>query len=198
MRSGSKIIVATLLALPFAGLAMASAKAEPQGVSEADAAALAMALDDEYKAEATYVAVINAFGEARPFINIIEAERHHASMAKAEMDRLGLSYPDTNPYLGTIAAPASLLEACREGITAERENIALYDRILPTVEDSQVQATLSRLQWASRERHLPAFSRCVDNGGKMGAGGGKGGGMGGGKGHGKGRGPGRGPGAGQY
>ena len=42
------------------------------------------ALDDEYRAEAIYDAVMQKFGEVRPFINIIEAERRHAAMAKAE------------------------------------------------------------------------------------------------------------------
>ena len=38
-------------------------------------AVLLEALDDERKAEATYAAVIEKFGEVRPFINIIDAER---------------------------------------------------------------------------------------------------------------------------
>ena len=36
-------------------------------------AVLLEALDDERKAEATYAAVIEKFGEVRPFINIIDA-----------------------------------------------------------------------------------------------------------------------------
>jgi rubrerythrin len=160
-----------------AGCAGAAGSAPPSG----NTAALRAALDDEYRAEATYAAVITAFGEVRPFINIIEAERRHAAQAKAEMDRLGIAYPSANPYLGTLTAPASVLAACEQGITAEIENIALYDRILPTIEDPQVRETLTRLQWASRERHLPAFRRCVDRGGEMGRGPGRGGGRGGGR-----------------
>jgi rubrerythrin len=141
-----------------------------------DVDALLIALDDEYKAEATYEAVLAKFGNARPFSNIINAEIRHSKAAKAELDRLGVSYPTVNPYKGKIAAPASLLEACKIGITAEEENIALYDRILPTIKDQQVRTVLSNLQAASRDRHLPAFRRCVDRGGTMGAG--RGGGMG--------------------
>jgi rubrerythrin len=138
--------------------------------SSGDAAALRAALDDEYKAEATYAAVIAAFGEVRPFINIIEAERRHAASVRAEMDRLGLPYETANPYLGKLAAPTSVLDACKAGVEAEIENIALYDRLLPKIEDPQVRDTLTRLQWASRERHLPAFQRCVERGGIMGQG----------------------------
>ncbi|UAB79645.1 DUF2202 domain-containing protein [Erythrobacter sp. SCSIO 43205] len=152
-----------------------------------------MALDDEYRAEATYAAILNAFGDVRPFVNIIEAERRHATLARSELDRLGIAYPDTNPYLGSITAPASLLEACEQGITAEIENIELYDRIIPTVEDEQLRETLGRLQWASRERHLPAFERCVARGGEMGRGRGHGQGRGQGRGKGHGNGQGHGP-----
>lgn len=142
--------------------------------SDGDAAALRTALDDEYRAEATYAAVIAAFGQVRPFINIIEAERRHAASVRAEMDRLGLRYPATNPYLGTLTAPVSVLAACEQGGAAEIENIALYDRIVPTIKEPQVRETLTRLQAASRERHLPAFQRCVARGGEMGRGGGRG------------------------
>jgi len=142
--------------------------------SASDADALLMALDDEYKAEATYVAVIEKFGEIRPFINIIEAERRHAERAKAEMDRLGISYDPENPYLGVLVAPQSVLAACEQGVTAEIENIALYDRLLPTIQDASVLSTLTDLQWASRERHLPAFERCVAREGEQGRGQGRG------------------------
>lgn len=166
-----------------AGASMASGRT-------GDADALLMALDDEYKAEATYAAVIDKFGEIRPFINIIEAERRHAERAKAEMDRLGISYDAANPYLGKLTAPQSVLAACEQGVAAEIENIALYDRILPAVEDESVRATLTELQRASRERHLPAFERCVARGGEQGRGSGlgQGPGQGRGQGHGQGRG----------
>ena len=129
------------------------------------AQALELALDDEYRAEATYAAVLERFGDIRPFINIIAAERRHAARVKGEMDRLGIAYPDQNPYLGTIAAPESVTSACRQGVTAEQENIALYDRILPGIDDASVRQTLGDLQAASRERHLPAFERCIARGG---------------------------------
>lgn len=173
----------TLAATAAIGIALtASAYAnEPvQLPAEQDRAALQMALDDEYKAEATYRAVLDKFGEdVRPFTNIIRAEQHHAQMAAAQMRRLGMDVPG-NPYLGTIAAPESLLAACKEGRDAEIANIALYDEILPNVRDPQVKAVLGQLQAASRDRHLPAFERCIARGGTMGNGGGKGRGRGGG------------------
>ena len=153
----------------------------PVGPSENSAStdALALALEDEYRAEAMYEAVMAAHGEVRPFSNIIQAERRHSARVREKMTRLGIKFSDTNPFLGKIKAPATLLDACQQGVDAEIENIALYDKILPTIADSQVKATLTDLQWASRERHLPAFQRCVDRGGEPGRGSGQGGGHGG-------------------
>jgi len=143
--------------------------------------ALQRALDDEYRAEATYQAILDKHGAVRPFINIIQAERRHADMVKAEMARRGMAIP-TNPYAGKVTAPPTLLEACQTGVTAEQENIALYDKLLPTVTDPQVKDVLTRLQWASRANHLPAFERCVARGGTPGMGPGGGQGAGGGRG----------------
>lgn len=161
-----------------AGAVLAACAPATAAVSPQDAKALNDALDDEYLAEATYQAVLDKYPGARPFINIIEAERRHAERAKAEMDRLGINYEAENRHLGKIKAPASLLEACEQGVAAEIANIALYDRLLPTITDNQVRETLTALQWASRERHLPAFQRCVARGGEMGPGQGQGRGRG--------------------
>lgn len=52
----------------------------------ATVAAMAEALDDEYKAIATYESVLDAFGPVRPFANIVEAERRHAAPSCAFMN----------------------------------------------------------------------------------------------------------------
>ncbi len=118
------------------------------------------ALEDERKAEATYAAVLVKFGEVRPFSNIIDAERRHSSAIERQMARLGFPIPPNN-WEGRAPVPASLAEACREAVQAEVENIALYDRLLPTIADSTVRQVLENLQAASRDNHLPAFRRCL-------------------------------------
>jgi rubrerythrin len=116
------------------------------------------ALDDERKAEAFYAVVIAKFGAVRPFINIIEAERRHAAALLRQFDRLGLPVPP-NRWLGRLAPPETLRDACAAAIAAEQENIALYDRLLPRIDDAAVAQVLGNLQRASRENHLPAFQR---------------------------------------
>lgn len=119
------------------------------------------ALDDERKAEASYAAVIDKFGPVRPFSNIIEAEQRHASALERQLRRLGLTVPP-NPWAGNVTAPATLEEACKSAVEGEIENIALYDRLIPTIDDPATRQVMENLQAASRERHLPAFRRCLD------------------------------------
>lgn len=126
------------------------------------AAALAEALLDEYKARATYRAVIRAFGEVRPFVNIVDAEDRHVRALLPLFDRYGIPVPE-DEFAATAAAPASLEAACLEAVRAEIDNAGMYDRLLEaTGSYPDVQAVLRRLQRASVENHLPAFRRCVE------------------------------------
>ncbi len=122
--------------------------------------ALTEALEDEYKARATYRKVIETFGPVRPFTNIMEAEGRHASALIRQFERLGLQPPE-DTWEGRIDAPASLIAACEAAIADEIENAAMYDRLLAIVDDPAVRNVLLNLQDASQNRHLPAFRRCL-------------------------------------
>ncbi|MBI2240161.1 MAG: DUF2202 domain-containing protein [Magnetospirillum gryphiswaldense] len=132
--------------------------------------ALCEALDDEYKARATYAAVIDRFGPVRPFINIIQSEQRHINALQLLLRRRGWPIPD-DPHGGRVEAPASIEEACRLGVQAELDNVALYDRLNTlAAEDDEVLAVFANLQGASRNRHLPAFQRNADGAGCHGGG----------------------------
>ena len=157
-------------------------------------AAISAALEDEHRAEAFYAAVMEKFGEVRPFSNIIRAEQTHASELNAILATYGEEQEADNPYLGSseIAklVPETLAEACKMGVDAEIANRDLYDKkLMPAAKDyADVQAVFSALRDASENKHLPAFERC--GGGGQGQGMGQGMGMGHGQGMGQGMGQG--------
>jgi hypothetical protein len=125
--------------------------------------ALHEALDDEYRAWATYDQVVRDFGHERPFINIVEAEARHIAALRSLFERYGLEVPE-NPWLGRVPRFASTREACAAGIEAEVDNSALYERLLRSTQRNDILAVFRNLQRASQERHLPAFRRCMSRG----------------------------------
>ncbi len=130
--------------------------------------ALIEALDDEYKACATYQKVISKFGEIRPFINIIEAEKRHVQALLPLFRKYGFSIPEDS-WDSRVETPNGVLEACQAGVEDEIENAEMYDRLLAATKDyDDVQQVFKNLQRASQESHLPAFQHSIERGGAAG------------------------------
>jgi hypothetical protein len=123
-------------------------------------AAVHEALADERRTEGAYEAVIGKLGQVRPFSNAVRAETRHAKFLEVLLTARGLAVP-ARPMPAGPAAPASLADACVAAAAAEKDNAALYDRLLAvgTLPDD-VRRAFEHNRWASRERHLPAFERC--------------------------------------
>lgn len=126
---------------------------------------LTEAINDEYKSRATYRAVIDKFGEIRPFINIVEAEGRHVDALLPLFAKYNFAIPEDD-WGSRVEAPATILEACQLAVEDEIENAEMYERLLgSTIDYPDVQAVLKKLQRASEENHLPAFQRCVERNG---------------------------------
>jgi len=131
-------------------------------LTEAEIHALNEALDDEYRAWATYDQVITDFGEVPPFSNIREAEARHIEALCTLYARYGLPVPE-NPWPGKVARHASVQAACEAGVAAEIANGEMYQRLLGVTQRPDILTVLRNLQAASQERHLPAFQRCAQS-----------------------------------
>ncbi len=131
--------------------------------------ALVEALQDEYKARATYRLVISKFGEIRPFINIIESEERHIQALLSLFRRYEIPIPTDN-WADSVIAPASVLEACQIGLQSEIENGEMYQRLLASTSDyPDVQRVFLNLQRASQDNHLTAFQRFAQRSDYLGA-----------------------------
>ena len=133
---------------------------DDQPLSETEAEALLAALDDEYKAWATYEQVIDDFGAVQPFTSVQRAEESHIAALVRLLQAYGLEVPE-NEWEGHMPSFASLAEACAEAAQAEIDNAALYDELLVGVENPRILRVFESLQKASESRHLPAFQRCA-------------------------------------
>lgn len=134
----------------------------PAGKLSEDAVeALERAIDDEYKALATYDVFVSELGSVRPFSMIRRAEEQHISSLKALFDKYGLDIP-VNMWVGKVSAPENLQVACQGGVVAEKANVDLYENtLLPAVKSyPDITRVFQNLMDASKNRHLPAFERC--------------------------------------
>jgi hypothetical protein len=129
-----------------------------------EADALQAALDDEYRAWATYDQVISDFGAVRPFTNIRNAEFRHIEALRHLFCVYGLAIPD-NTWPGRVARYGSLKEACEAGVAAEIDTGALYEQLLASTQREDILAVFRNLQEASQSRHLEAFRRCAQRAG---------------------------------
>jgi hypothetical protein len=156
-------VAASVAAVPLASVTAASAADPlPHAVQET----LTSALMDEYHAGAFYDAVLDRFGQVRPFVNIIRAEQNHASAIITLMRARGMAVPEIT-ILGSAevaaAVPETFAAACAVGVQAEMDNAGLYDgKLLPAVVGyADITFALENLRDASQNMHLPAFQRCA-------------------------------------
>lgn len=122
--------------------------------------ALRIALDDEYKAWATYQQILADFGVVRPFNNIVRAEEKHIGSLSDLLEKYGYAIPE-NPWGGKVDRYDSLEAACTVGVEAEIANGTLYDELLQMTDKADVLKVFRSLQSASQDNHLPAFQRCA-------------------------------------
>lgn len=132
----------------------------PGDLSDAEAKALLMALDDEYKAWAVYDQVIDDLGSVQPFTSIQRSEESHIAALKKLLERYGLDVPANN-WTGTFSSFDTLAQACAAGVEAEVDNAALYDKLFSMVDNADIVRVFTRLQSASENNHLPAFELCA-------------------------------------
>ena len=130
-------------------------------LSKTELDALHEALDDEYRSWVTYDQVISDFGEARPFINIRDAEARHIQALCSLFISYGITVPKNN-WPGQVTQYKTLQEACEASVAAEIENGQMYERLLKSTDKTDILTVFHNLQEASQQRHLVAFQRCVE------------------------------------
>jgi hypothetical protein len=119
---------------------------------------LVSAIQDEYLAQATYKAIIDTYGEIKPFTKIILAEQTHIDLLLPLFAAYGIEVP-VNDAAQYVVLPDSISSALSTGVQAETLNIAMYDAFLSQVDlPADVQTVFEYLQTAS-ENHLAAFSK---------------------------------------
>jgi len=135
--------------------------ANPDGLSDSAIDALTAGLQDEYHAYAVYEAVIDQFGDVRPFTRIQEAEAPHIASLEALFERYDLTIPEPLP-LEDLPEFTSVADACALGAQAEIANFDLYDSGMAQASDyPDLVQVFTALRDASEFNYLPAFEPCA-------------------------------------
>lgn len=125
--------------------------------------ALQMAIDDEYKALATYLGAMEQFGQVSPFTYIAQAEEQHIAALERLFTRYDLVIPE-NEWIGETPVFNSVTDACVASAQAEVDNAELYDQLFSMVDNPDLVQVFTNLRNASEYNHLPAFSSCALDG----------------------------------
>lgn len=163
------IIGVMVLTLGF-GVALTSVNAD--SVYSADEMSLALsedieyfleemliyALQDEYLAKAEYEAIIETYGEVRPFINIVEAEQTHIDLLLPLFETYGYDLPE-NIAADSVVIPESITSAIATGVEGEEANIAMYQAFLAQDNLPDDVRTVFEYLLNASEQHLAAFSK---------------------------------------
>lgn len=122
--------------------------------------ALNSAIQDEYKARATYNKILDTLGDVMPFANIVNAEDRHVEALSYLHERYGVAIPE-DAWAEKVPTYATLKEAAEAAVQAEVDNGALYDELMKNVTNPELTNVFQALQFATMEHHLPAFQRLV-------------------------------------
>ena len=116
---------------------------------------LTYAMQDESIARAEYAAILVTYGSVRPFTNIIRAEESHILALQPLFEAYGIAVP-ADESASLVTTVPSLTEAYQTGVSAEVNNIAMYETFLDQNLPDNVRAVFESLMRAS-ENHLRAF-----------------------------------------
>ena len=146
---------------------MESASAEPEEPQEPEegafdpVASMTTAIQDEYRAQATYAQVLVDLGDMTPFSNIVKAEVTHIAAIGGLFTSRELPVPGS--ALGEVPTYDTRLAACEAAVIGETGNVAIYDGLLLLELPNDVRNVFTNLRLASLEQHLPAFENCVES-----------------------------------
>ncbi|MGD9904821.1 MAG: DUF2202 domain-containing protein [Vicinamibacterales bacterium] len=160
-RARLSAVLMTALAIAACDERRSPTSATPATLDPAVVALLTRAIQDEYRAEATYQGVIDDFGAVLPFVNVLTAEERHSAAIGRLFTSRGLAAPVSTSTPASVAHFASVTAACAAGVDAERLNIAMYDDLLRADLPADVRQVFSNNRSASLVNHLPAFERCA-------------------------------------
>ncbi len=150
-------LILLCLATFTAGSAQYGAASVRENQRYTPAQMLTYALEDEYLANARYTAVIEKFGNTRPFTRFAGAEKRHIALLKPLMAKYEVPVPE-DKSASFVSVPATLAAAVKAAAEAEKNTMQMYGIFLKQQLPEDVKLIFTLLRSASG-RHLQALER---------------------------------------
>lgn len=119
------------------------------------------ALQAERRAITFELAAIERFGAQGVFGTVVDVERTREHRLEAILRARGATVPQRAPR-DVPGVPMTLQEACREALSLQWRLVRVYQRVMPSITDDEVYATMATLLAAARDKALPAYQACAD------------------------------------
>lgn len=149
-----------------------------EALSQAEKDTLVETLQEEYLARDVYTAVIAKLGSIRPFTTIVKSEEQHVAALTALFTKYQLAVPADTQAARTstlMEGITTVEDALKLGVTVEKEDIALYEKLVKVVDNQDILQVFANLKAASVNRHQPALENVLAGGTGIGQGTGRGG-----------------------
>lgn len=132
---------------------------ETAPLTEAEVEGLQAGIVEEYMAYNTYAAIIEEYGQVRPFSRIINAEEKHASALIRLADYYSVEVPENAGQTFDFSY-TTLTEACQVGVEIETLDAADLQKLISETENPNLIKVYTNLMNASLNKHLVAFEAC--------------------------------------
>ena len=120
-------------------------------------------IDEAYQQELVamqrYQAASQQFGQVAPFSQLQQAQQQ-------QLRQIADLYQQRGWEPGVVTVPLrhqfqDLVDACRTSLQGAQADVAMYDRLVQQVMDTQVQQTFQQLRQAVQQQHIPSLQHCA-------------------------------------
>jgi hypothetical protein len=161
-RSAKRALASAAIAVLVAGSVVgAGASQEQAPTDDQTREALRRVVESERGAHAFYLRVVERHGKVRPFVAVVDAGMHREKGLADLCRKYGVDVPRPSASSQSRPVPDSVQDTCRAAVELERQTIAMYDEVIPTVSITEVRERLTRMRSASADHRLHMFERCA-------------------------------------
>jgi len=158
-----RLVFLLILALPAFAQGIPLTTAAREGLTE-----LLVAPGGAYQSYALYAKALSILGPAEPYRHFLDGERTKVEAIQRALRTYGVSFPQKNPYLGTVRLPKDPEALARMALALEVKSVYLARRLSRVFADYADLKTLARTLEAADQTQAKLLRMAIAQGGTLG------------------------------